>query len=143
MAMSSRMVKAASVLPLRRPTLSAPPPTLLLIPPTKLGIRCSANRENSRARNINVVTKVFSDEPKGILCYLDKSGELTCEGFDDEGLHFHSYHNELGSSVCKRSPCRVEGYQQLATAYIMAEETPNLYASGFAEERIYVGKDES
>ncbi|XP_071713930.1 uncharacterized protein [Rutidosis leptorrhynchoides] len=34
------------------------------------------------------IEKVFEDKNKGIICYLDDKGEITCEGFD-EGPRLH------------------------------------------------------
>jgi hypothetical protein len=31
--------------------------------------------------------QIFQDESKGIICYYDENGDLTCEGWD-EGPHF-------------------------------------------------------
>ncbi|KAF8393695.1 hypothetical protein HHK36_021942 [Tetracentron sinense] len=33
--------------------------------------------------------KVFEDESRGIICYRDESGEIICEGYDDESPRFH------------------------------------------------------
>ncbi|KAK9060540.1 hypothetical protein SSX86_021244 [Deinandra increscens subsp. villosa] len=35
-----------------------------------------------------VLEKVFEDKSRGIVCYLDDQGEMTCEGYD-EGPRFH------------------------------------------------------
>ncbi|KAL8189394.1 hypothetical protein R6Q57_028960 [Mikania cordata] len=34
------------------------------------------------------IQKVFEDKSRGIVCYLDDNGEITCEGFD-EGPRLH------------------------------------------------------
>ncbi|GMN36753.1 hypothetical protein TIFTF001_006277 [Ficus carica] len=33
--------------------------------------------------------KVFEDRCNGIICYADESGEIVCEGYDDEGPRYH------------------------------------------------------
>ncbi|KAA8540199.1 hypothetical protein F0562_024238 [Nyssa sinensis] len=35
-------------------------------------------RSSSKSRN-----KVFEDRSKGIVCYTDENGEITCEGYDE------------------------------------------------------------
>ncbi|GAA0153739.1 hypothetical protein Leryth_010192 [Lithospermum erythrorhizon] len=39
--------------------------------------------------------KVFEDRSKGIICYRDASGEITCEGYDDEGPRLHQQHSRI------------------------------------------------
>ncbi|KAI3803308.1 hypothetical protein L1987_31458 [Smallanthus sonchifolius] len=50
------------------------------------------------------IQKVFEDKSRGIVCYLDDNGEITCEGFD-EGPRLHQ-----GSS---RFSCYQRGNQDL------------------------------
>lgn len=33
--------------------------------------------------------QVFEDRCNGIICYADESGEIVCEGYDDEGPRYH------------------------------------------------------
>ncbi|XP_071741978.1 uncharacterized protein [Rutidosis leptorrhynchoides] len=44
----------------------------------------SLNRVGSSIK----IQKVFEDKSRGIVCYLDDKGEITCEGFD-EGPRLH------------------------------------------------------
>ncbi|KAK9078394.1 hypothetical protein SSX86_002451 [Deinandra increscens subsp. villosa] len=50
------------------------------------------------------IQKVFEDKSRGIVCYLDDNGEITCEGFD-EGPRLHQ-----GSS---RFSCYQRGNQEI------------------------------
>ncbi|KAF5787940.1 hypothetical protein HanXRQr2_Chr10g0458481 [Helianthus annuus] len=50
------------------------------------------------------IKKVFEDKSRGIVCYMDDNGEITCEGFD-EGPRLHQ-----GSS---RFSCYPRGKQDI------------------------------
>ncbi|KAI7728351.1 hypothetical protein M8C21_001829 [Ambrosia artemisiifolia] len=52
------------------------------------------------------IKKVFEDKSRGIVCYLDDNGEITCEGFD-EGPRLHQ-----GSS---RFSCYPRGNQDIVS----------------------------
>ncbi|XP_057503625.1 uncharacterized protein LOC130787256 isoform X2 [Actinidia eriantha] len=47
-------------------------------------------------------TKIFEDQSKGIVCYRDESGEITCEGYDEGPRPTITYHpRETGFILLK------------------------------------------
>ncbi|KAI3789874.1 hypothetical protein L2E82_02678 [Cichorium intybus] len=51
-----------------------------------------AKRDSSSSSLIPVgssikIQKVFEDKSRGIVCYLDDKGEITCEGYDEGPRH--------------------------------------------------------
>ncbi|XP_076885740.1 uncharacterized protein LOC143535344 [Bidens hawaiensis] len=67
---------------------------------TSKSVLMLANRDSSNTTSSLIrvgssikIQKVFEDKSRGIVCYLDDNGEITCEGFD-EGPRLHQ-----GSSI--------------------------------------------
>ncbi|KVH92913.1 hypothetical protein Ccrd_005070 [Cynara cardunculus var. scolymus] len=70
------------------------PPHTIKKTSTRISMLATQNTSSSLIQigsSINI-QKVFEDKSRGIVCYLDDKGEITCEGYD-EGPRFATLHH--------------------------------------------------